>query len=68
VSEKGQGEEGVVSGLGVTEPIPGDEVRVDPGLGLDATGDEVVVEVRSDFTLDSNSQTVDANARGISSD
>ena len=69
MSEKGQGDEGVVTGLGVSTALPATDipVRVDRGMALDASGDDLAVEVKSDFILDAGGQSVDADARGVAS-
>ena len=56
MSEKGQGYE---IGTG-NEPI-----RVEPGLAVDETGNEVIVELRSEYILDSGGETVDSEAVGV---
>ena len=53
MSEKGQGDQSSEH-----------EIHIEPGLGLDESGNEILVEVRSDFVLDSSGEAVDANATG----
>ena len=49
---------------GMSEKGQGVEVHIDEGMALDPTGNEVEIEMRSDFILDSSGETIDAGARG----
>ena len=51
----------------MSEKGQGVEIQIGEGLALDQAGDEVVIDVRGDFILDSNGETVDANAVGAPS-
>lgn len=65
MSEKGQGDAGSAgSDNEAVDDAPESPVRVAPGLALDETGNEVEVELPSDFILDSAGEGIDADAAG----
>ena len=49
----------------MSEKGQGVDIQIDEGMAIDEHGNEVVVDLRSDFILDAAGETVDSGAVGL---